>query len=214
MMRLAQLTCYFLAALGLVWSGWIVLQTQQVSRIRAQAEAIEHSQPEDWHWLLPKHPANEAATGDRSTWSCYGEKYKWRTLYHLYAAQSYLQNARHSAHLQALLNAKQSARQRILCQPADAKAWLDYALIETELEGFSQEAEQALLQSARLSPNESWLAEWRIPFWVQFLPLTDNPDVKAAFRKDIDTIEHGFVWRKQRLYKKLGVSDMSELVQP
>lgn len=210
MLRVARSACYGAIILGLLWSGWVLVQAHQVHRWQTR---IEYYQASDatLQWPLFGGVSNADAP---SFLACYQDKYKWQASYYAFASEAYLSQGLQLRADRALTYAYNAAMKRVACHAADAKAWLDLARISLEREGYSTATERALVQSFTLSPNEVWLAEMRIPFWLQFVPIAYEADVRAAFEKDVDTIERGFVWRKQRLYQSLGVSDKTELLQP
>jgi hypothetical protein len=70
------------------------------------------------------------------------------------------------------------------CSPNDGKAWLDFATIDIYREGFTKKALGAYRMSALVAPGESWLAEKRLLFALQFRPLLDEGAVKIA-RNDL-----------------------------
>lgn len=206
-MLLVRYTCTGLCALAIGWSLWLIVSHIQLSGLQQQTRTLAKQSPQE---------VLDAYDPDQSAWrltTCFDETYKWRSLYHLRVAAKALQLANletyHIASTQALL----ANQMRLQCQPSNAKAWLDHTLILMQQEGFSEAAAKALLQSIRFSPNEGWLAEWRIPLLIHFVALDESGAMKAALIQDLDAIEHTYGWRKRRLYQKLGVSGKEELLE-
>lgn len=75
------------------------------------------------------------------------------------------------------------------CTPTDGKAWLDLAMIDTYREGFTKHALDAYKMSEKVTPGESWLAEKRMLFALQFRPLLDDEARKVVIANDMKTLE-------------------------
>ncbi len=207
MMLLVRYTCTGLCALAVGWSLWLIVSHIQLTNLQQQTRTIA------------KRPAEEvlkAYEPDRSSWrltTCFDETYKWRSLYHLRVAAKAMQLADLGTYHKALTQALRANQMRLQCQPSNAKAWLDHTLILMQQEGFSETAAKALLQSIRFSPNEGWLAEWRIPLLIHFVALDESGAMKAALIQDLEAIDRTYSWRQRRLYQKLGVSGKEELLE-
>ena len=76
----------------------------------------------------------------------------------------------------------------LACTPMDGKAWLDFAMVNTYREGFTPRSLEAYKMSERVSPGESWLAEKRLLFALEFRPLFDT-EARAAAGNDLKTLE-------------------------
>ena len=77
---------------------------------------------------------------------------------------------------------------RLSCSPADGKAWLDFATLDIYREGFTKRALGAYRMSAQVAPGESWLAEKRLLFALQFRPLLDAAAMQVA-RNDLAVLK-------------------------
>lgn len=87
------------------------------------------------------------------------------------------------------LDAMKSGLENLLaCTPNDGKAWLDLAMIDIYREGFTEHALTAYKTSARVAPGESWLAEKRLLFALEFNDLLDA-DARKVIGKDIIVLE-------------------------
>jgi hypothetical protein len=92
------------------------------------------------------------------------------------------------------------------CSPTDGKAWLDFATIDVYREGFTNTALGAYRMSAQVAPGESWLAEKRLFFALQFRALFDAPAMQVA-RADIAVLKRA---HPNRLSEVLKVADIKD----
>ena len=77
---------------------------------------------------------------------------------------------------------------QLSCRPADGKAWLDFATLDIYREGFTPRALGAYEMSGEVAPGESWLAQKRLLFALQFRPLFDAKALGVA-RADLAVLE-------------------------
>jgi hypothetical protein len=206
-MLLVRYTCTGLCVLAVCWSLWLIVGHIQLSSLQQKTRLIAQQSPEE---VLDTYEAKPYSW--RQT-TCFDETYKWRSLYSLHVASKALQLGDLETYSVSLEQASRANQMRLRCQPSNAKAWLDRTLILMQHEGFSEGAGNALLQSIRLSPNEGWLAEWRVPLLIHFVALDNSDKMKAALIQDLNVIERTYGWRQRRLYQKLGVSGKQELLE-
>ena len=90
---------------------------------------------------------------------------------------------------EALARMQEALSAQLACTPNDGKAWLDSAQMMIHREGFTERARAAYAMSAEVSPGESWLAQKRLLFALQFRLLLDAPSRAVAVR-DITVLEH------------------------
>jgi hypothetical protein len=96
------------------------------------------------------------------------------------------------------------------CTPMNGKAWLDYAMLNTYLEGFNKRSLNAYKMSQQVSPGESWLAEKRLLFAVKFRLLFDAAALEAA-NKDIATLERAALFRLKNVFKAANINSVQDL---
>lgn len=102
---------------------------------------------------------------------------------------------------------------RLSCAPTDGKAWLDYAMINTYREGFTDTSLSALKMSQKVAPEEAWLAEKRIMLALKFYPLLDKAAMEAA-RSDMATLSRESQFRINeiiRIYRITSDKDLRAL---
>lgn len=80
----------------------------------------------------------------------------------------------------ALARMQDEVAARLACTPADGKAWLDFATIDIYREGFTKRSLAAYRMSALVAPGESWLAQKRLLFALQFRPLLTDEALAIA----------------------------------
>ncbi len=95
---------------------------------------------------------------------------------------------------------------RLSCTPADGKAWLDFATIDIYREGFTKRALGAYVMSAQVAPGESWLAEKRLLFALQFRPLLDDRALVVA-KNDLAVLKRAHPNRMNEVIKLAGLPD-------
>lgn len=91
------------------------------------------------------------------------------------------------------------------CTPADGKAWLDYATLNTYREGFTEQSLAAFKMSQSVTPGEAWLAEKRLRFALMFGPLLDEEAIKAV-KSDFATLDRGAPFRLGLIMQATGKS--------
>jgi|GEM_PF-6471100 len=91
----------------------------------------------------------------------------------------------------AALDKMQNAIAELLvCSPANGKAWLDFAMVNLFSEGFTKRSLSAYEVSGEVAPGESWLAQKRLFYALQFKHLFTQK-ARARALKDIDALERG-----------------------
>lgn len=96
------------------------------------------------------------------------------------------------------------------CKPTDGKAWLDFATIDIYREGFTPRALNAYRMSALVAPGESWLAEKRLLFALQFRPLFDANAMKIA-KEDLAVLKRAHPNRMHDVMKVVDIGDEASL---
>lgn len=99
---------------------------------------------------------------------------------------------------------------RLSCAPQDGKAWLDLATIDSVREGFTKRALQSFAMSARVAPGESWLAEKRLLFALQFRPLLDA-QARTIAASDIAVLRRAHPNRITHVMEMAGVDSPEAL---
>jgi len=99
---------------------------------------------------------------------------------------------------------------QLSCAPMDGKAWLEYAIINSHREGFTEHSLNAYKMSQRVTAGEAYLAERRMVFAVQFRPLFDAEAVAAA-RSDLVTLKRAAIFRMQNIIKAGGLKTEEEV---
>ncbi len=110
----------------------------------------------------------------------------------------------------ALEEAHAAMENHLSCAPRDGKAWLDFAMIQVQREGFSDAANYAYAMSARVAPGESWLAQKRLDFAVKFQPIMTASAKKIALR-DIAVLQLAHPIRMQAVLKRAALKTPDEL---
>lgn len=98
----------------------------------------------------------------------------------------------------------------VACSPMDGKAWLDIATLNNFYEGFTDNSLNAYKMSQRVTAGESWLAQKRLLFALQFLPLFDK-EALAAARSDIATLQRAHPNHLTSILKAAEVKKVDEL---
>lgn len=96
------------------------------------------------------------------------------------------------------------------CKPLDGKAWLDYALVSLEREGFGKRSRAAFSMSARVSPRESWLAQRRVETAVRLAPMLDDK-TRSIVLNDIAVLDQANHYRLNTVMKNAAVSSTEAL---
>lgn len=96
------------------------------------------------------------------------------------------------------------------CSPTDGKAWLDFATIDIYREGFTKRALGAYHMSALVAPGESWLAEKRLLFALQFRSLFDASAMNVA-QEDLVVLKRAHPNRMGEVMKVAQVQDEAAL---
>ena len=96
------------------------------------------------------------------------------------------------------------------CSPTDGKAWLDFATIDIYREGFTPKAAAAYRLSQRVAPGESWLAQKRLLFALQFHDLLTPADMRVA-RQDILVLKRAHPNRMKAVLASAGIADEAAL---
>lgn len=78
----------------------------------------------------------------------------------------------------------------LMCSPANGKAWLDFAMINLFSEGFTKRSLAAYEVSGDVAPGESWLAQKRLFYALQFKDLF-TPKARERALSDITVLERG-----------------------
>lgn len=98
----------------------------------------------------------------------------------------------------------------LACSPMDGKAWLDIATMMTYREGVTPRALSAYRMSANVAPGESWLAEKRLLFALQFRPVLDNKSRDVA-KQDIAVLGRAHPNRMATVMKAASVENETQL---
>ena len=96
------------------------------------------------------------------------------------------------------------------CSPTDGKAWLDFATIDIYREGFTPKAAAAYRMSQRVAPGESWLAQKRLLFALQFHDLLTPADIRVA-QQDIAVLKRAHPNRMKDVLTDAGIADEASL---
>jgi hypothetical protein len=187
-------------AVAAVWLGWFAVQSYQLKTLQqssiASVEQLQHDTDNE---------GNQPYVFSSYIASCFADKYAILMQHSLQRAHFSLVNHDSEAHALALNDAQAVAVKRLQCEAMHAKAWLDYALLLVQSEGMSTRSIQALLQSAMLSPNEVWLAEWRLPWLLHALTYDVDEKQQAmlvqAAQHDRSALLLSYGWRQKRFDK-------------
>jgi hypothetical protein len=98
----------------------------------------------------------------------------------------------------------------LACTPMNGKAWLDFAVINTYIEGLTPRSLGAYKMSAYVAPGESWLAEKRLIFALKFRPLLDT-DARAVAVADLRVLEQAHPNRMNAVIKESQTASAPEL---
>lgn len=106
----------------------------------------------------------------------------------------------------ALARTQEELAAHLSCTPADGKAWLDFATIDIYREGFTKRALGAYRMSALVAPGESWLAQKRLLFALQFRPLLTD-EALAIAKNDLAVLKRAHPNRITDVIKRAGLTD-------
>ena len=112
---------------------------------------------------------------------------------------------------EAALNSMHAAlTTQLKCSPRDGKLWLDLANIDTLREGLSTSARAAYGMSAKVAPGESWLAEKRLIFALNFQPMLDD-SMRSVAQSDLAVLERAHPNRMTFVQKEAQVESPDAL---
>ena len=120
---------------------------------------------------------------------CSAALHSERSLLLAYVADKAMASPDMDAADDALARMQEALSAQLACTPNDGKAWLDSAQMLIHREGFTERARSAYAMSAQVAPGESWLAQKRLLFALQFRLLLDAPS-RAVVAHDILVLEH------------------------
>ncbi len=100
--------------------------------------------------------------------------------------------------------------EQLACAPTDGKAWLDEAMIGIYRGGITPQSLAAYRMSARVAPGESWLAEKRLLFALEFRPVFDAKSLAVA-QRDLVVLERAHPNRMTEVMKAANVTSKPQL---